>query len=139
MNIGRYGTRDEKKMSIKRTPLDIAFSDYIRTRDKWTCRNCNAIALKGIVEIQCAHLHTRANKGIRVDPDNAVALCKPCHCYFTFRKEEWRSWCIQHFGQAYMDKLLVKYYGRSAKLVDSEKEILRLDFVKRTKALELSD
>ena len=117
-------------MGIKRTPLDIAFSDYIRTRDKWICQNCGAKA-----DIQCAHLHTRANKGIRVDPDNAVALCKPCHFYFTFRKEEWRAWCSKHFGQEYMDRLLVKYYGRSRKLVDSEKELLRQDFIRRAKAL----
>jgi hypothetical protein len=34
-----------------------------------------------------------------------------------------------------MDRLLVKYYGRSPKLVDSEKELLRQDFIRRTAAL----
>ena len=118
-------------MKIKRDKLDIAFSDYIRSRDGWVCRRCKAPHLPPDRGIQCAHIFTRANKGIRVDPDNALALCKPCHAYFTFRKEEWSAWCEKTLGKAFMERLRVKYYARSVKLVASEKELLRLDFIKR--------
>ena len=121
-------------MKIKRDKLDSAFSDYIRARDGWRCRRCKA-PHRPENGIQCAHIFTRANKGIRVDEDNALALCKACHCYFTFRKEEWTAWCEKTLGKAFMDRLRVKYYGRGRKLVDSEKELLRQDFIKRTKAL----
>ena len=123
-------------MRLKRDALDAAFSDFIRTRDRWCCRRCRASHNPPAVEIQCAHIFTRGNKGIRVDEQNAIALCKRCHCYFTFRQEEWRAWCEKYLGTAFMEKLRIKYYGRGQKLVASEKELLRKDFIKRTRALE---
>lgn len=122
-------------MKIKRDKLDAAFSDYIRTRDHWTCRRCRAPHQLPHRGIQCAHLFTRANKGIRYHPDNAVALCKPCHAYFTFRKEEWTAWCEKTLGKEFMERLRVKYYAPSRPLYASEKEILRQDFIKRTREL----
>ena len=117
---------------IKRTPLDRAFSDFIRARDGWRCRRCRAPHLPPHRGIQCAHIFTRANRGIRVDPDNALALCKPCHAYFTFRSEEWRAWCEKTLGAKFMDLLRVKYYARTRKLSAAERELLRLDFIGRT-------
>ncbi len=124
-------------MCLKRDKLDAAFSDYIRARDGWKCRCCGASHNPALdVLIQCAHIFTRANKGIRIDPDNAVALCKRCHCSFTFRKEEWSAWCEKKLGAGHMERLRFKYYARGRKLVDSEKELLRQDFIRKTRALD---
>jgi hypothetical protein len=123
-------------MRLKRDKLDAAFSDFIRWRDGWRCRRCRASHNPPAVEIQCAHIYTRGNKGIRVDEDNAIALCDRCHFYFKYREQEWRDWCLKHFGAEYIERLKFKYYARGRKLVASEKELLRQDFIKRTLALE---
>ena len=125
-------------MKLKRDPLDRAFSDYIRTRDRWRCSRCRVHHEPPTNEIQCAHIFTRGNKGIRVDEHNAVALCDRCHFYFKYRQEEWRVWCDKHLGTAFMERLRIKYYGRGQKLVASEKDLLRKDFIKRTRALEVA-
>src|SRR5258708_2537323 len=94
------------QVCLKRDKLDAGLSDYIRARDGWKCRCCGASQNPALdVLIQCAHIFTRANKGIRIDPDNAVALCKRCHCSFTFRKEEWSAWCEKKLGAGHMERL----------------------------------
>ena len=49
---------------------DRHFSKYIRNRDG-ECQNCGATEY-----LQCAHIHSRGYKSIRVDERNAVALCR---------------------------------------------------------------
>lgn len=70
---------------------DKLFSEYIRNRDQ-RCRNCGTFE-----RLQCAHLISRSYKSIRVDPDNAVALCQSCHLGFTHRPLEWRQWVDEEF------------------------------------------
>jgi hypothetical protein len=70
---------------------DILFSKFIRARDG-RCQNCGSFE-----RLQCAHLITRSYKSIRVNPDNAVALCAKCHTYYTHHPLEWREWCEAEF------------------------------------------
>lgn len=68
---------------IKRDALDALFSEYIRTRDNWTCQVCgkkfdpdDGNSRKGL---HCAHCFSRATKQTRWDESNAVAMCGWCH------------------------------------------------------------
>lgn len=70
---------------------DTAFSKYVRLRDG-ACQNCGAAEY-----LQCAHIISRSYKSIRVNPDNAVALCRSCHVSFTHRPLEWRAWVEERY------------------------------------------
>ena len=70
-------------MAIKRTKYDKIFSEYIRTRDKWTCQRCkkyyNPDEPNKRMGLHCSHYYGRGRYSVRFDPDNAVALCYGCH------------------------------------------------------------
>ena len=70
---------------------DTAFSKYIRARDG-RCLNCGSTEY-----LQCAHIHSRSYKSIRVDELNAVALCRSCHVKFTHRPLEWSEWVEDNY------------------------------------------
>jgi 5-methylcytosine-specific restriction endonuclease McrA len=84
-------TRPPKKRQDWMKRADKLFSQYIRNRDG-RCRNCGSFE-----RLQCAHIITRSYKSIRVDPENAVALCASCHVLFTHRPLEWREWVEVEF------------------------------------------
>jgi hypothetical protein len=74
---------------------DTYFSKWIRRRDG-VCQSTRLLghgAAKCTRELnlQCAHIHTRDYSATRLDPENAVALCKSCHVFFTLRPLEWRA------------------------------------------------
>jgi hypothetical protein len=70
---------------------DALFSKLIRHRDQ-RCRRCGTFE-----RLQCAHLITRSYKSIRIDPDNAIALCQGCHVFFTHRPIEWDLFIEEEF------------------------------------------
>jgi 5-methylcytosine-specific restriction endonuclease McrA len=65
---------------------DKLFSKMIRDRDG-ACVACGSTEF-----LQCAHIISRSYKSIRVNPDNAVALCRSCHTFWTHRPIEWRQY-----------------------------------------------
>ena len=77
--------RPPKKRLDYMAQADVLFSKFIRTRDEF-CWNC-----QGNAYLQCGHLISRSYRSIRTNPDNAVALCRRCHVYFTHRPLEWRE------------------------------------------------
>jgi len=62
---------------IKLRKTDKLFSDYIRTRDKWTCLRCGNKPVKQ--GLHCSHYWGRGREAIRFEPDNAISLCFACH------------------------------------------------------------
>jgi 5-methylcytosine-specific restriction endonuclease McrA len=79
--------RRKAKRKAKLHDADRLFSQYIRTRDGWTCQRCGSP-----FRIQCAHLIGRAYRAIRFAAPNATALCQGCHVYMTHRPLEWMDW-----------------------------------------------
>ncbi len=74
---------------------DTYFSKWIRRRDG-VCQSTRLTghgAAKCTRErnLQCAHIHSRDYSATRVDPENAIALCRSCHMFFTQRRLEWRA------------------------------------------------
>lgn len=64
---------------MKRDKFDQVFSNFIRTRAKWTCENCgkNFEANRG--SLHCSHYYGRRAATTRYHPDNAMAHCVYCH------------------------------------------------------------
>jgi len=79
---------------------DRIFSLWIRNRDgvcqanaqrKETCESPDYL--------QCAHIVSRDYSATRLDPGNAMALCRSCHMYFTQRPLEWEEFVIGYMGE----------------------------------------
>lgn len=113
-------------MKLKRDKYDATFSDYIRYRDNLTCRRCKARFPKPTKGIHSAHIYSRGNPAIRLDPDNALALCNGCHRIFTQRPLEFKEWCDATLGQTHMELLKIKYYA-VRKITKEEKDKQRSD------------
>ena len=120
---------------IKRDSLDALFSDYVRSRDKWTCRRCTKYFPEGHRQgIHCAHIFSRRHKGIRHDPDNAIALCHGCHTYFTGYPLYFATWIIEQIGRQKYDVLRMKA-RKPTKLTKADIEIIRQDLKRKLEAL----
>ena len=70
-----------KNYKIKRDMNDALFSDYIRTRDKWTCQRCDKYFEEGNRRtLHCAHLlYGRGIRILRFNELQCYALCYFCH------------------------------------------------------------
>lgn len=49
-------------------------------------------------DLQCAHLIGRGKLRTRFEPENAVALCRAHHVYYTHRETDWFRWCQAYLG-----------------------------------------
>ena len=84
-------------MRIKRNKLDIAFSQLVRTRANWKCLKCGGDFSDG--GLDCCHIMGRRSVGLRWHPDNAIAMCRGHHMWFTERPFDFRDFCVEHFGE----------------------------------------
>lgn len=104
---------------IKITPADKAFSDYIRTRDNWTCQRCGGyydplISTKRM-GLHCSHFKGRGKESTRFEPLNADALCYGCHRYFTAMPDEHYMWQVSRKGQDVVDRVILASNGYKKK------------------------
>ena len=96
---------------IKRNATDKAFSDYIRTRDKYTCRICG-IRFPGLVAgLDCAHLFPGRLKNLKWDERAAVALCSPCHYLGNKKNITGYDAFDRGMSKRMRDDLIVKWVG----------------------------
>ena len=70
---------------------DKLFADRVKSVGK--CAKCGTNQY-----LQTAHVLSRRYKQVRWDSDNAVALCRGCHLYFTHHPIEWEDWIIERMG-----------------------------------------
>tara|TARA_R100000278_G_scaffold53643_1_gene44912 strand:- start:1112 stop:1528 length:417 start_codon:yes stop_codon:yes gene_type:complete len=79
--------------SVKRNKYDKVFSDYIRTRDKWTCQRCGKYFPESSSRggLHCSHYHGRRAYATRFCELNCEALCYGCHSYLGSHPEEHRK------------------------------------------------
>ena len=61
-------------MGIKTTTSDKLWSQYIRTRDNWTCQRCQKKYVPPTNALHCSHF-------FRFDEENCEALCYGCHSH----------------------------------------------------------
>lgn len=110
-----------KTKTYWKTRADGFFSQWIRGRDGicQATRVEEAGAEKCTREafLQCAHIHSRSYSATRLDPDNAMALCRSCHTYFTPRPLEWKVFVDELYGEHYYDRLAVRALAGARRLV----------------------
>lgn len=93
---------------LKRSPADKLFSDYIRTRDDWTCQRCFRQYDPPTISLHCSHFHGRGKKSVRFDPENAVALCFGCHQHMGAHPQEHRDFFFKRLGEKKYDALTIR-------------------------------
>jgi len=93
---------------VKIDAADKAFSLYIRTRDRWTCKRCKKQYTPPTMALHCSHFQGRGKEATRFDPLNADALCYGCHQYFTSHPAEHYQWQVATKGQAVVDAIILR-------------------------------
>lgn len=94
------------KVKIRKS--DKLFSQFIRTRDGWTCQRCYTKYEPPTSALHCSHFQGRGKESTRFDPENADALCYGCHQYFTSHPAEHYQWQVNKKGQDVIDKLVLR-------------------------------
>lgn len=93
---------------IKIRQSDKLFSEYIRTRDNWTCQRCGKQYQPPTQALHCSHFMGRGKENTRFDPLNCDALCYGCHQYFTSHPAEHYQWQVERKGQKLVDALVLR-------------------------------
>jgi hypothetical protein len=93
---------------VKIDTADKLFSEYIRTRDKWTCQRCFKKYQPPTSALHCSHHHGRGKEATRFDDLNCDALCYGCHMYFTAHPIEHVSWKKERIGEEAYKELQLK-------------------------------
>lgn len=98
--------------AVKLRPSDKVFSEYIRTRDNWTCQRCgkeyNPLVPTDRMALHCSHFQGRGKENTRFEPLNCDALCYGCHRYFTAQPGEHREWQVKRKGVEVVDALVLQ-------------------------------
>jgi 5-methylcytosine-specific restriction endonuclease McrA len=84
--------RRQAKRKAKLHDADKLFSELIRRRDGWACRNCGSP-----IAPQCAHIVSRRYRATRWSAENAVTLCKADHMRWTHDPLGWEAWVEERF------------------------------------------
>lgn len=92
-------------MKVRRKKLDNIFSLLVRERANWYCQACSTNKKMEPGTLDCAHIFSRRNLATRYHPQNAVALCRSCHMFYTEHWYDWREWCVEQFGEEFVAKL----------------------------------
>lgn len=90
-------------MKIRRDPLDILFTQYLRLRDR-ICQRCGS----GGKYLQVSHFWGRRILNIRWDDDNCDLLCTGCHSYFGSNPKIYHDWKLKRLGQEKFDLLEIR-------------------------------
>jgi hypothetical protein len=120
---------------MKLDPADIAFSKWVRLRDR-KCMRCHSPVKfneKGLpVSHQASHFKGRAKEATRYEPLNVDCICGGCHRYLTAQPDEHMQFQIKLKGQATVDKiiLLASTYKKKDRALEALywKEQLSKDF-----------
>lgn len=107
---------------VKIRQSDKLFSQYIRTRDKWTCQRCGAYHEPPTRALHCSHFMGRGKEATRFEPMNADALCYGCHRHFTAHPAEHMAWQIKRKGQKMVDSVILQ--SNQYKKRDDKMEVL---------------
>jgi len=114
-----------KFIKIRRDPLDILVSKYVKLRDKW-CQRCS-----GTSGLQTAHFHSRRKRSVRYDPDNVCLLCWGCHSYLDGNPLEKIEFFKNRLGEHMFDLL----NSRARLLGMPDKELLTIYYQEKIKEL----
>lgn len=125
------------KTTIRKT--DRMFSVYIRTKAEWICARpeCRKYFNPDISserkKLHCSHFFSRGRESVRMDENNATALCWQCHEYWghnAMSGGEYKEYMIEKLGQREFDMLEFRFHNVSKKRDDFMDEIVIKEMLK---------
>ena len=119
------------EVKIKLDPLDILFSQYIRTKAGWKCERCLRRFKPPTASLQCSHFHGRRKKSTRWDPENCAALCFTCHRIFTEQPLVHVLWFKKRLGENRFNALTI----RSNTMGMPDKKLIKIWIVEELKKI----
>jgi hypothetical protein len=127
-------------MGVKRTALDMYFSDAVRERDNWTCQRCGLVDVNGQMtgkskSLDCSHVYTRKYQSLRTYPDNALTLCRSCHQKMGDRPPEHAQLVQKHLGEVRYQMLLERRANSLIKYTKADKKELLKHYKSEVKRL----
>lgn len=109
----------------KLDPADVAFSQYIRLRDR-SCQRCGLAVRfndQGLpISHQASHFQGRIKEPTRFDPLNVDTLCDDCHRHFTNHPQEHYDWQVDRKTQSVVTEIILKSNGYKKKDRESERK-----------------
>lgn len=118
--------------AIKIDKADKVFSEYIRTRDKWTCQRCGRKYEPPTSALHCSHFQGRGKEATRFDELNADAMCYGCHRFFTANPIDHYDWQVKRKGQKVVDDIRL----RSNQYMKKDRAMAHLYWKERLKELK---
>jgi len=92
---------------VKRDRADTFFSNFIRSRDGWTCQKCKKYYPEGHRQgLHCSHFFSRRHQSTRYYSKNACAHCFSCHQYLGGNPIEFAKWIEEYLGDEEYEKLI---------------------------------
>ncbi len=108
------------------------FSNFIRDRDNWTCRRCHKKYDKTSTSdrqgLHCSHYWGRGHESVRIDPDNADALCYGCHRLWGHgdQRHEYEAFKRRQLGQTGFASLMIRAHQYKKRDDKMDKLILEM-------------
>jgi hypothetical protein len=121
--------------AIKRTPLDILFSKYLRIRSKGICARCKHF-FDWKYQMEVSHFKGRRSKSGRWNEDNVDPTCKGCHRFFEENPHEYVEWKKKQLGEERYDKLILRLNLPSKGLNKVDESMLKLYYKKKLEEIE---
>lgn len=110
-------------MKIRTTKADKEFATRIKSLARWRCELCKRKYPEQIKKLDCAHFFGRRKAELRLDADNASALCFWCHKYLGENPSLHYWFQYRKIGVVRMLELELKF--TSAAKTKFEKKILK--------------
>lgn len=124
-------------MKIKRCPIDVAFSEYIRLRADWKCQTCDTYYPPERRQgLHCSHIFSRRHQGTRHDPDNAIAQCFGCHQRYGSDPVIFTEWAMSHLGPDRFQRLRIRAMTNT-KFTKADKAMIHADIKKKIQELKM--
>jgi hypothetical protein len=116
--------------NIKIDKYDRRFAKFIKLRDV-VCQRCGATNGK----LECSHIFSRRNRGLRFDPENAKLLCFGCHRDWHENPVSGTDWLKRLIGEDAYDRLKLRA-SKPTKLSTFDMDIIYAKLGEAIKKLE---
>lgn len=112
---------------MKRWTQDKLFSDWVRSRDDWTCQRCfkeyDQTSPTSRMGLHNSHFHGRGKWSTRFDSDNCTSLCYGCHRFLGSRPIEHTEFMMKRLGSKKFKQL-----NKRANIIKKKRDFINKDF-----------
>lgn len=94
------GIRRATKRTSLKARCDAMAREIVKARAGGKCERCGAVA-----PLDWAHIFVRAKHNARWLPENALAMCRPCHTYTGDHPATFMAWLADWKGRDWLEAL----------------------------------